>query len=64
MADTVSFPVVDQAINTLKKVNEYINAGMDTTIDVAQDLVENDKGQWYRPKWLESRSDVKRNTWL
>ncbi|KAK2166551.1 hypothetical protein NP493_1317g00059 [Ridgeia piscesae] len=43
MADTVSFPVVDQAINTLKKVNEYINAGMDTTIDVAQDLVENDK---------------------
>ena len=44
MAETVSFAVVDQAIHTLNKVNEYIHAGMDTTIDVAQDLVENDKG--------------------
>ena len=60
MTDTVSFAVVDQAINTLKKVNEYINAGMDTTIDVAQDLVENDKGQSHRvsPRSASSSSGL------
>ncbi|XP_033726956.1 E3 SUMO-protein ligase NSE2-like isoform X1 [Pecten maximus] len=37
------FGVVDQAIKSMKTVEEYIDVGMETTIDVVQDLVENDK---------------------
>ncbi|XP_041361325.1 E3 SUMO-protein ligase NSE2-like [Gigantopelta aegis] len=37
------FAVVDQAVNTMMQVQEYINVGMLTTIDVTQDFVENDK---------------------
>ena len=34
------FIYVDQALNTLKKVEQYIGAGIETTIDVSLDLVE------------------------
>ncbi|XP_064652300.1 E3 SUMO-protein ligase NSE2-like isoform X2 [Lineus longissimus] len=37
------FGMVDQALNTLKKVEQYIMAGIETTIDVSLDLVECDK---------------------
>ncbi|XP_071105353.1 E3 SUMO-protein ligase NSE2-like [Haliotis cracherodii] len=37
------FAVVEQAINTVKQIQQYINVGMETTIDVAMDVVENDK---------------------
>jgi hypothetical protein len=44
MSSGGKFGVVDQALNTLKKVEQYIMAGIETTIDVSLDLVECDKG--------------------
>ena len=43
------FIYVDHAMNTLKKVEGYISAGIETTIDVSLDLVEHsgDAEGWY-----------------
>ena len=41
------FAVVDQAIGTMRQIKEYINVGMETTIDVAMDVVENDRGFYF-----------------
>ena len=38
------FAMVDQATNMLKKVEQYLSAGIETTIDVALDYVEHNKG--------------------
>ena len=38
------FGVVDQAMKSMKTVEEYIKVGMGTTLDVGMDFVENDKG--------------------
>lgn len=43
MASRTHFGVVDTAIKSMKTVEEYIDVGMETTIDVAMDFVENDK---------------------
>ena len=39
------FAMVDQATQYLKKVEQYVSAGMDTTIEVAEDVVKGDKGK-------------------
>lgn len=35
--------VVDQSVSSLKKLDQYITTGQDIAIDLALDLVENDK---------------------
>ena len=53
MARQTHFGVVDQAIKSMTQVKEYISVGMDTTMDVAIDLVEHDKGKsWIHNKTL------------
>ncbi|XP_013384994.1 E3 SUMO-protein ligase NSE2-like [Lingula anatina] len=39
------FAVVDQALEKLDKVKDYITVGMETVIDVTQDFVQCDKGE-------------------
>ncbi|XP_074656090.1 E3 SUMO-protein ligase NSE2-like [Tubulanus polymorphus] len=40
MPTSSNFNLVDQALNTLDKVKEYISAGMETTVDIATDMLE------------------------
>ena len=44
MPTELNFAVVDQATNVARKVGGYITVGMDTTIDIAQDVVDTEKG--------------------
>ena len=44
MSTKTHFGVVDQAMKSMKTVEEYINVGMETTLHVGMDFVENDKG--------------------
>jgi hypothetical protein len=44
MSSRTHFGVVDQAMKSMKTVEEYIKVGMETTLDVGMDFVENDKG--------------------
>jgi hypothetical protein len=44
MSSKTHFGVVDQAMKSMKTVEEYINVGMETTLHVGMDFVENDKG--------------------
>ena len=44
MSSKTHFGVVDQAMKSMKTVEEYIKVGMETTLDVGMDFVENDKG--------------------
>ena len=39
-----NFGFVDQGVNKMTKVKEYINAGMDTIIQVTQDMLDYDAG--------------------
>ena len=41
----IQLAVVDQSTNYLNKMAEYISAGMETAIDITQDLVTNDAGK-------------------
>lgn len=43
MSSKTHFGVVDQAMKSMKTVEEYIKVGMETTLDVGMDFVENDK---------------------
>lgn len=43
MSSRTLFGVVDQAMKSMKTVEEYIKVGMETTIDVGMDFVEYDK---------------------
>lgn len=44
MSSRAHFAVVEQSVTTVRKVEGYITAGMETVIDVAQDFVQHDKG--------------------
>lgn len=44
MSSRTHFGVVDQAMKSMKTVEEYIKVGMETTLDVGMDFVEHDKG--------------------
>ena len=44
MSSKTHFGVVDQAMKSMKTVEEYIKVGMETTLDVGMDFLENDKG--------------------
>ena len=37
--------IVDQATTVLQKVQEYIDAGMESTIEVTGEVIEQDKGK-------------------
>lgn len=43
MSSRTHFGVVDQAMKSMKTVEEYIKVGMETTLDVGMDFVEHDK---------------------
>ena len=43
MSSETHFGVVDQAVKSMKTVEEYIKDGMETTLDVGMDFGENDK---------------------
>lgn len=40
------FAVIEQAKKSLKTVQDYIKVGMETTIDVAQDIAESKIGKF------------------
>jgi hypothetical protein len=37
---SINFAVVDNAVGTFQKINQYVEAGMDTTIDVVSDFTD------------------------
>lgn len=46
------FAVVDHSVGNLRKMGEYIHAGMETAVDIAEDVVHNEKGKNSPPSVL------------
>ncbi len=44
MPSGTHFAIVEQAVGQMKKLETYVTAGMESTIDIATDLLDHDKG--------------------